>query len=146
MTPLVSTIEIDRPVSTVFDYVIDPSRFHEWQTGLIDGRMDRDPVRVGARCLTTRRIGGRAREITSEVTEFEPPRRWADHGLDGPIRGIVEVTVDPLESETRSLVTIRLDFEGHGIGRVLIPLVVRRQAAHEMPTNMDRLKQRLEAA
>jgi uncharacterized protein YndB with AHSA1/START domain len=146
MAPLVSTIEIDRPVSTVFEYVVDPAHFREWQTGLTAGHMDRDPVSVGARCHTTRRIGGRAREITSEITEFEPPRRWADHGLEGPIRGIVEVAVDPLDSDTRSRVTIRLDFEGHGVGRMLIPLVVRRQAAREMPANMDRLKRQLETA
>jgi hypothetical protein len=42
-------------------------------------------------------------------------------------------------------VTIELDFTGHGIGRLLVPLVVRRQAAREMPDNMTRLKQRLEA-
>jgi uncharacterized protein YndB with AHSA1/START domain len=146
MAPLVSTIEIARPMSTVFEYVVDPAHFNEWQTGLVAGRMDRDPVSVGARCHTTRRIGGRAREITSEITTYEPPRRWADHGVDGPVRGIVEVDVDPLDSDTRSRVTIRLDFEGHGIGRLLVPLVVRRQAAREMPANMDRLKRQLEAA
>jgi hypothetical protein len=43
-------------------------------------------------------------------------------------------------------VKIELDFTGHGIGRLLVPLVVRRQAAGEMPGNMERLKQRLEAA
>ena len=41
--------------------------------------------------------------------------------------------------------TIELDFAGHGIGRLLVPLVVRRQAAGEMPENMRRLKERLEA-
>jgi hypothetical protein len=38
-----------------------------------------------------------------------------------------------------------VDFTGHGIGKVLVPLVVRRQAARENPENMRRLKQRLEA-
>jgi uncharacterized protein YndB with AHSA1/START domain len=146
MPAIMSTIEIDRPSSVVFDYVIDPSRFHEWQTGLVAGHMDRDPVTVGARCISTRKIGGRPRDITSEITVYEPPRRWADHGLDGPIRGIVEVVVEPLDQDTRSRVTISLDFEGHGIGKLLVPLVVRRQASNEMPDNMQRLKARLEGA
>lgn len=38
-----------------------------------------------------------------------------------------------------------MDFTGHGIGKRLVPLVVRRQAANEMPENMKRLKQRLQA-
>jgi hypothetical protein len=37
-----------------------------------------------------------------------------------------------------------VDFTGHGIGKLLVPLIVRRQAANEMPENMKRLKQRLE--
>ena len=39
----------------------------------------------------------------------------------------------------------RGDFTGHGIGKLLVPLIVRRQAASEMPENMRRLKQRLES-
>jgi hypothetical protein len=39
------------------------------------------------------------------------------HGLDGPIRAIVNVTVEPLEKRTWSRVTIALDFEVHGMGK-----------------------------
>ena len=41
--------------------------------------------------------------------------------------------------------TINLDFEGHGIGKLLVPLVVRRQAASEVPRNLRKLKERLES-
>jgi hypothetical protein len=37
-------------------------------------------------------------------------------------------------------VTIELDFEGRGLGKLLVPLVVRRQAQQEMPRNMRSLK------
>ena len=144
MAAIINSIEISRPSALTFDYVIDPSRFHEWQAGLLDGRMDRQ-VSVGARCITTRKIGGRPREITSEITAFDPPWHWADHGLDGPIRGMVQVDVEPLDNDTRSRVAISLDFEGHGIGKLLIPLMVRRQAEGEMPANMRRLKEQIES-
>lgn len=144
MAPIVNSVEVAQPSAVAFAYVTDPARFREWQSGLVSGRMDRDPVTVGARCTTTRRIGGRAREITSEITLFDPPNNWADHGTDGPIRGIVEVNVEALDNDTRSRVTISLDFEGHGIGKLLIPLMVRRQARNEMPANMRRLQERLE--
>jgi hypothetical protein len=55
------------------------------------------------------------------------------------------VTVGPLDEGRPSRVTIELDFEGHGIGRLLVPLAVRRQARKEMPANLRRLKERLEA-
>jgi hypothetical protein len=100
---------------------------------------------VGSKCTTTRRIGGAAREVTSEVTKLDPPTSWAVHGIDGPIRAIVDVTVEPLDANGRARVTIAVDFEGHGIGKLLVPLVVRRQARNEMPANCRKLKERLEA-
>ena len=145
MAPITTSAEIERPPEDVFAYVTDPSTFPEWQQGAVSGHMDAPTTRVGSECTTTRRIGAREREVTSQITEYDPPKRWADRGIDGPIRAIVAVTVEPLADGSRSLLTIELDFTGHGIGKVLVPLVVRRQAASEMPENMERLKQRLEA-
>ncbi len=100
MAPIVTSIEIARPPEEVFGYVIDPSRFAEWQEGVVvSGRMEGDgPHGVGSRCITTRRIGGSERASTQEITEFEPPRTWADHGIDGPIRARVNVAVEPLDA------------------------------------------------
>jgi hypothetical protein len=41
-------------------------------------------------------------------------------------------------------VTIALEFAGHGIGRLLVPLVVRRQARRQLPRNAQKLKEVLE--
>ena len=146
MAPIVSSIEVARPAAEAFAYVIDPSTMSEWQHGVIRGHLDTPSTRVGSRCTTVRKIGGREREVTTEITEFDPPRRWADRGVDGPIRAIVKVSVEELAAGSRSQVTIELDFTGHGIGVLLVPLVVRKQAAKEMPDNMRRLKERLEVS
>ena len=146
MAPIVSTAEVSRPAEEVFAYVTDPSTFPEWQSGVVRGHMNESPTRVGSECTTVRKIGGREREVHTTITDYDPPRRWADRGVDGPIRAIVEVLVESIADGSQSRVTINLDFTGHGIGRLLVPLVVRRQAAREMPENMGRLKQRLEAA
>jgi uncharacterized protein YndB with AHSA1/START domain len=145
VAPIVTTVEIDRPPEVVFAYVIDPRTFPAWQPAVLAGALDRE-VCVGAICTTTRKIGGGTREIHSRITEYDPPRRWADHGIDGPIRGIVSVDVKPLTDGAHSRVTIVVDFEAHGIGKVLVPLVVRRQAAREMPSNATRLKAALESS
>jgi len=42
-------------------------------------------------------------------------------------------------------VTIELDFEGHGLGKLLVPLVVRRQAQRELPRNLRTLREQLES-
>ena len=145
MAPLVSTIDVDRPQDEVFAYVTDPTRFAEWQDGVVGGSIEDGATRSRrSKCVTTRRIGGAERQSTSEITKLDPPTSWAVHGIDGPIRAIVNVTVEPLDGSAQSRVTIELDFEGHGIGKLLVPLVVRRQARHEMPANCRRLKQRIE--
>jgi hypothetical protein len=35
--------------------------------------------------------------------------------------------------------------KGHGIGKLLLPLFVRRQARREMPKNMESLRKNLES-
>jgi hypothetical protein len=144
MSPTTVTVEVDRPADEVFAYAIDPTHFHEWQNGVVAGRMDRGGMpELGDHCVTTRRIGGAERPSTSEVVRIDPPRAWSVRGMDGPIRARVDLTVEPL-TETQSRLTISVDFQGHGIGKVLVPLMVQRQAAKEMPTNVQALKARLE--
>jgi uncharacterized protein YndB with AHSA1/START domain len=144
MTAIVTTVDIERAAEDVFTYATDPTRFHEWQQGVVRGRLEQpDNPGVGTRCFTTRRIGGADRASTSEISHISPPRTWGVRGVDGPIRAIVDLTVEPL-ADDRSRLTISVDFTGHGIGKVLVPLVVRREAAKEMPTNLATLKQRLE--
>jgi uncharacterized membrane protein len=139
-----TSIAINRPAEEVYAYVTDPSRFHQWQQGVVSGAL-KEPgrVAVGSHCQMVRRIGGADRPSTSVVTKLDPPTGWAVRGIDGPIRALVDVSVRPLDAE-RTEVTIDVDFQGHGIGKVLVPLLVRRQAAKEMPTNLQRLKERLE--
>ena len=140
MPPITTSIEVDRSAEDVFAHATDPTRFCEWQKGVMD---DAGAPGVGARCLTTRRIGFANRPITAELTHIEPPKTWGVRGIDGPIRAIVDVTVETV-TDTRSRLTITIDFQGHAIGKLLVPLLVRREARKEMPTNLARLKQLLE--
>jgi uncharacterized protein YndB with AHSA1/START domain len=141
-----SSIEIARPPEEVFSYVTDPSRLAEWQESVVTTRMEGSGTPgVGSRVVVTRRIGRVERTMTSELTELSPPRSWAVRGVDGPIRGNVNGTIEPLDGGARSRVTIELDLQGHGIGKLLVPLVVRPQARREMPTNLRNLKERLES-
>jgi len=146
MPPITTTTEIDRPAEDVFDYATDPTKFSEWQKGVVDGHMDQAGTpQVGGQCMTTRRIGGANRASTSRLQYINPPRTWGVKGIDGPIRAIVDLTVVPL-ADARSRLTIAVDFEGHGIGKILVPLIVRREAEKEMPANLAMLKRRLETS
>ncbi len=99
---------------------------------------------MGSTFTTTRRIGGVERTMTQEITEINPPTSWAAHGVAGPIRPNANIIIEPLNNSTQSRVTFALDFEGHGIGVPLVPLV-RRMAAKGAPTSYRNLKERLES-
>src|SRR5829696_6027253 len=74
MSPIVHSIEIDRPPDEVFAYVTDPARFPEWQYDVESVRIDEGrPTSVGSRFTTTRRIGRAERKMTQEITEINPP-------------------------------------------------------------------------
>lgn len=144
MAPIVTSVEISRSPEDVFAYVTQPSNLPKWQESAIGIDHDGTPVHKGSRVVVTRQAGPRKMDMTVEFAELDPPRRWVIRGVDGPVRGNAKGTVEPLDNGQRSRVTIDLDFDGHGIGKVLVPLIVRRQAAREMPGNMQRLKQQLE--
>jgi uncharacterized protein YndB with AHSA1/START domain len=145
VAPIVAEVNVARPPGEVFAYATDPSRFGEWQSGVVSGHIEGDgPARVGSKCVMTRRIGGAVRTSVSEVTQANPPLAWAVRGLDGPVRADVSLTVDAIDGGGASHVTIRLDFRGHGVGAILLPLVIR-QARTEVPLSCRNLKRRLEA-
>ena len=144
MAPIVTSVEISKSPDEVFAYVTQPSNLPKWQESAVAVDHDGTPVQKGSRVVVTRQAGPRKMDMTVEIAELDPPRSWAIRGVDGPVRGNADGTVEPLDNGQRSRVTINLDFDGHGIGKLLVPLIVKRQAAREMPENMQRLKQQLE--
>jgi uncharacterized protein YndB with AHSA1/START domain len=147
MAPIVASAEISRSPEDVFAYVTDPSHLPEWQESVVSVKTDESgPARSGSQAAITRRVGRREMNMTAEIADLDPPRSWRVRGVDGPVRGIVRGTIEPLDDGARSRVTIELDFEGHGIGKLLVPLVVRRQAQKELPINVQNLKEKLESS
>ena len=145
MAPLVHSVEIDRGPDEVFAYVTDPSRFTEWQAEVVSAHAeDSGPLQEGSRIVMTRRMGGREQTMTTEYTEYDSPRSYAFRVLDGPVRALGKGKIEPLGDGDRTRFTMELDFEGHGIGKLLVPLVVRRQAAKELAHTHEDLKRVLE--
>jgi len=145
MAAIRESIEIERRPEDVFAYLDALARHGEWQQSIVSVQVSGDtPTKVGARATETRRVGGRQQTVTYEITEHDPPRSFAFRGIDGPIRPVGRGTVEPVGDGSRSRLTLELDFEGHGIGKLLRPMVVR-QARKQVPQDHQRLKQRLES-
>ena len=145
MAPIVETVEIARSPQDVFAYIDQLDRHGEWQDQIVNVKVDTEgPTRVGTRATETRRVPGGPRQFTYEITEHDPPRRASFKVLNGPVRPVGSISVEPAGDGSRSRVTLELEFEGHGIGKLLLPLV-RRDAAKQVPKDQARLKERLES-
>ncbi|MFF4261856.1 SRPBCC family protein [Streptomyces virginiae] len=145
MSAMRKSIDIDRRPEDVYSYLTDPTHLPEWQDSAVSAVPIGDlPVHVGSRILVTRQIGRRRVPTTMEFVELDPPRSWHVHGIDGPVRPDVRGTIEPLDGGTRSRVTLDVDFEGRGVGRALVPLVVRPMVRKEMPRGEEKLKHLLE--
>ncbi|HYT51762.1 MAG TPA: SRPBCC family protein [Gaiellaceae bacterium] len=144
MAQIEQSIEISRPPADVFAVVNDVSRWSEWQEDVLSAHIEGEgPIREGTRIAQSRKLGKRVLTTTTEVTEYDPPRSYGFRGIGGPIRPIARGTVEPLDGD-RSRVTLKLDFEGHGPGKVVLPLV-RRQARKTLTRQQQRLKEILES-
>jgi uncharacterized protein YndB with AHSA1/START domain len=148
MAPIVQTIDISRRPEDVFSYVTDPSHFPQWQESAVSVRREGDgPLVVGSRAVVTRRVGPRVLPSTEEVTDVSPPRHFGFRGIGGlPVVATVDGVVEPLDNGERSRVTLSFDLQGRGLGKLLVPLVVRRQVRRQLPRNEQKLKQVLEAS
>jgi uncharacterized protein YndB with AHSA1/START domain len=146
MAAITESIEISRCPEDVFSYVTDFSHFPQWQGNVVSARQEGDaPLTVGSRAAVTRRVGPRKLMTTEEVADLNPPLTWEVRGVGNiPVIAIAQGTVTPLDGSRRSLVTITLEFEGRGIGKLLVPILIRRQARKQLPRNQQKLKELLE--
>jgi uncharacterized protein YndB with AHSA1/START domain len=138
------SIEIDRPAEEVFAYLDQVDRHNEWQGSLVSTTAETDgPTRVGTRVVEHRNVPGGTRDIPDEITEQDPPRKASFRGTAGPLRPIGTYTVDPT-GESSSRMSLELDLEGHGIGKLFAGLA-RRQAAKQVPVDHVKFKELLES-
>src|SRR5438132_4851179 len=143
MAPIIESVEIARRPEDVFAYIDDLSRHGEWQEAIVSVNVETEgPTRVGTRATDTRRVPGGPRPVTYEITEHDPPHKASFRGVNGPVRPVGSITVDPVGNGSR--VTVQLDLVGHGMGKLVAPLA-RRQARRQVPKDQARLKDRLES-
>jgi uncharacterized protein YndB with AHSA1/START domain len=145
MKSIAATVDISLRPEDVFWYVTDASRFPEWQGNVVSAHWEGNaPVRVGSLAAVTRRVGPQTMPTTEEITELSPPKSWTVRGVGGPVAAIAKGTIESLDDGTRSRVTIAFEFEAHGIGKLLLPLVVRPQVRRRLPKHVEKLKEVLE--
>ena len=136
------SIEIDRPVHEVWEYLIEPENVPEWQSSAVSShQVSEGPIGLGARLRDERRFMGRRANSDVEVSEFEPERLFTLHGLSGPVRFTVRHRLS--ENGTGTKLDVEAEADPGGIGRLMRP-VIERAAEHELKGDFARLKEILE--
>ena len=145
MAPIRESIEIARSPADVFAYVDDLARHGEWQDGIVSSKVETEgPTRVGTKVAEVRRMGSREMAVPYEVTEHDPPRVFAFRGTEGNVRVVGRGTLEPLGDGSSCRISLELDFEGQGLGKLFAPLA-RSQARKQVPKDQQALKERLES-
>jgi uncharacterized protein YndB with AHSA1/START domain len=146
MDEVVNSIDISKSPEDVFAYATDFAQFADWQGSVLSVTQEgSSPARIGSEAIVTRRLGPRRVRATEQITELTPPSSWEVRSFGGaPVTAIAKGKIEPIDGGSRSRVTISLGFEGHGIGKLLVPLVIRRLAHRQLAQNTARLKEALE--
>ncbi|MDX6690470.1 MAG: hypothetical protein QOG15_1927 [Solirubrobacteraceae bacterium] len=83
MSVVIASIDIAAPQETVWEYIMDPDRIHEWVTIVqsID-HVDRGPIRTGYRMDQTLCIRGISFKVHWTLVQLDAPNyaRWEGRG------------------------------------------------------------------
>lgn len=117
---------IHRPIEEVFAFLTDARNFPQWQGNSGLQRIlqsPESPVGVGTRITETWKFMGTTSESVSEVTEYEPNRKFSRRGLnDGsPIKDGT-MTFEPVAGGVQ--VTSTVTVKAGGLFAIAEPLLV----------------------
>jgi uncharacterized protein YndB with AHSA1/START domain len=102
MIKVEASVDIKRPTAEVFAYVTDPTKTPEWSSLTLESSLEGGgPIGVGSRIRVIGKFLGRRTESTAEVTEYDPPRKFAIRDISGPIHLELERQLESIGEGTR---------------------------------------------
>jgi uncharacterized protein YndB with AHSA1/START domain len=132
---------INRPVADVFKYMADPTKVPEWNSLVEEAKASESPVSKGTKITATVRFLGRRFEAPSEVTEYEPNKRYVQK-TDKPFPSSIS---NAFEAEGEGTKVISgFDGEPGGFFKVAEP-ILGRIAKKQFQAQLDTAKELLEA-
>jgi hypothetical protein len=144
MAATVESIEISRRPEDVFTYLVEPLHYPELDSSVVSAhREGPSPLTVGSKTTVVHRMGPWKVPTTEELVELNPPRQFTSRGVSGPMAGVSRCTVEPLNGGRRSRLTIALEIEARGLGKLLLPLA-RSRARRALPKQLEKMKEILD--
>ena len=138
------SVEIDRPLEEVFNYVSDVDNYPEWMAHALEVRIDTTSApQQSDRFVVAIKSVGRRFETPYERTSYEGDRRYTDRALGGPIPNQRwHSAFQEVPGGTRF--TRAVDVESGGLLKLLEPLQ-KRAAKRQLRKDLQTLKDVVEA-
>src|SRR5215204_2603204 len=139
------SIEINKPLEEVFNYVSDVGNFPEWMAHALEVRKDTPgPPQQSDRFTLAIKSVGRRFETPYERTSFEANRRYTDRVVGGPVPNQRwDCTFQEVPGGTR--LTRAVEAELGGLLKLLEP-IQKRSAERGLRRDLQTLKDVLEAS
>jgi carbon monoxide dehydrogenase subunit G len=130
---------INHPPQEVFDFVSNPANDTEWRNSAESAEwVSEGPPGVGSTQHAVSKFLGRKIDSTVEITVWDPPNRYGQKVVSGPVPFEVTIKFEPKENGTQ--LTIGGDAEFGGFFKMAEGLVGR-----QLDTDFNALKLVLES-
>ena len=138
------SIEINRPIKEVFDYISDVGNYPEWMAHALEvGKDTAGPPQQSDRFTLAIKSVGRRFETPYERTSYEANRRYTDRAVGGPIPNQRwDCTFQEVPGGTRLMRAVEV--KSGALLKVLEPLQ-KRAAERQLRKDLKTLKDVLEA-
>ena len=138
------SVEIDRPLQEVFNYVSDVGNYPEWMAHALEVRKDTPgPPQQSDSFVFAIKSVGRRFETPYERTSYEADRRYTDRAAGGPIPN-QQWHSDFQEVPGGTRFTRAVDVQSGGLLKLLQPLQ-KHAAERQLRKDLQTLKAVLEA-
>jgi uncharacterized membrane protein len=139
-----NSVEINKPIEEVFEYVTNIDNLPLWAGPVTEAKQTSEgPLGIGTTQTQVAQLLGRRIESSLEVTEYEPNKKFTTKSTSGPIPIEVHYNFEPVAEGTR-LETVGI-LDAGGFFKLAEPLVARtlkRQTEGDFKT----LKELLESS
>ena len=133
---------IDRPKQEVFDFVTDPANDTKWRDSASSAEwVSESPVGVGSTQRSVDKFLGRKLESTTEITAWDPPNKYGQKSLSGPVPMEFTITFESEGSGTQLTINGQVEFGGFF---KMAEGLVGKQLEKQLDTDFNGLKRVLE--
>jgi uncharacterized protein YndB with AHSA1/START domain len=138
------SVEIDRPIDRVFEYVSNPDKRTQWDSDLVETRRTSGgELGVGSTSEDVYEMNGRRMAFQTSITEWSPPSTLSWRGVADSVTAQGHWTFDETDAGTRVNLAMEMD-TSNPIFKLMAPLM-RGKMQQQMAETSQKMKLAAEA-